>query len=320
MRSHTCFWKNKDNLFKCPCYFLIPRFPFVLKCGLPSCHLCFPKSFKCNEWCNYCIIPVQIEDILTLNNDRLCRFKSLTAQMYEEAEIQCTNTGWKLKFNIDEINKHEFFDCPYRIIQCLAKDCYYKNNPTQVHKHALQCFFFEFYSGTCYGAYGAEIVEHSCAIMLQQQLLEYARILISGLSELKNHNNGDVILPPHVTHEPLDILALSEVRLKINSSSPLRSGAGLTWLVPRIRVIQRQNGISRASDSENDIIQFDFIWLTNKLHSFEFIAYFIGSIISSVLSVIIYRVLKLNFSKTVLLCISWSILFNVVVFNQIVKQ
>ena len=210
------FLKNEVILFKCPCCFLIPPFILVFKCGHPSCHRCFPKSFKCNEWCNYCKIPVQIEDILTLNNDRLLRLKLLTAQMYVESEIQRTNTGSKLKFNIDEINKHEVFDCPYLIIKCPAKDCYYKNNPNQVHRHALQFTFFEFYCGTCYGAYGAEILEHSCAIMLKRRLLEYARISISGLSELKNHNNGDVILPPHVTYEPFDISALSEVRGKIN--------------------------------------------------------------------------------------------------------
>ena len=178
------FLKNENNLFKCPCCLLIPRFPLVFKCGHSSCYRCFPESFKCNEWCNYCKIQGQIEDILTLNNDRLLRPKSFMAQMYEEAEIQCTNIGCKLKFNIDQINKHEYFDCPYRIIKCPAKDCYYKNNPNHIHKHALQCQFLEFYCGTCYGAYGAEILEHSCAIMLKRRLLEYASISISGLPEL----------------------------------------------------------------------------------------------------------------------------------------
>ena len=261
-KSHE-FLKNEDNLFKCACCFLIPRFPLVFKWWHPSCHCCFYESFKCNEWCNYCKIPVQIKDILTFNDDRLFRPKSLTAQMYEEAEIQCTNTECKLKFNIDEINIHEFFVCPYRIIKGPAKDCYYKTNPYQVHNHALQCPFLEFYCGTCYKAYDTEILDHSCAIMLKLRLLEYARISIGGLPKLKNHNNGDVILPPHVTHEPFDISALSEVRLKINSSYPLSSGAGLTGLALRIRIIQRQNCIPRASDSENDISQFNFIWLSN---------------------------------------------------------
>ena len=73
--------------------------------------------------------------------------------------------------------------------------------------------------------------------MLKRRLLESARISINGPPELKNHNNGHVILPPHVTYEPFDIIALSEVRAKINSSSPLSNGAGLTGLAQRTRVI-----------------------------------------------------------------------------------
>ena len=94
--------------------------------------------------------------------------------------------------------------------------------------------------------------------MLKRRLLEYARISISGLPELNNHNNGDVILPSHVTYEPFDISALSEVRAKINSFSPLSNGAGLTGLAQRTRVLQRQHGIPRASDPENNISQFNF--------------------------------------------------------------
>ena len=203
-------------------------------------------------------MPVQIKEVLTLNVDRLSRPNSLVDQIYEDLDIQCTNIGCKLQFAIEEINKHECFYCPYRIIKCPTKDCYYKNNPHQVHKHALQCPFLEFYCGTCYGAYGAEILEHSCAIMVKRRLLEYARISISGLPELKNHNKSDVILPPHVTYEPFDISALSKVRSKINSSSPLSNVAGLTGLAQRTRVLQRQHGIPRASDPENNISQFNF--------------------------------------------------------------
>ena len=160
--------------------------------------------------------------------------------MYKDLDIKCTNIGCTLQFGINKIKKHEFFfNCPYRIIKCPAKDCYYKNNPHQVHKYALQCPYLEFYCGICYGANGAEIVEHCCAIMLKRSLLKYARISISGLPELKNHNNGDVIFQIHLTYEPFDVSALSEVRAKINSFSPLSNGAGLTGLAQRARVLQR---------------------------------------------------------------------------------
>ena len=94
--------------------------------------------------------------------------------------------------------------------------------------------------------------------MLKRRLMEYARISISGRPELKNHNNGDVILPPHVTYDPFDISALSEVRTQINSSFPLSNKAGLTILAQRTRVLQRQHGIPRVSDLENNILQFNF--------------------------------------------------------------
>ena len=188
----------------------------MFKCGHLSCYHCFPESFKWNQISNHSRMPLQIKEVIILNDDRLSRLNSLVNQLYEDIDIQCTNIGCKLQFGIDEINKHECFDCLNRIIKCPAKDCYYKNNPHQVHKHGLQCPFLEFYCGTCYGAYGAEILEHSCAIMLKRRQLEYARISITGLPELKNHNNGDVILPPHVTYEPFDISALSEVWAKIN--------------------------------------------------------------------------------------------------------
>ena len=67
--------KNEYKLFKCPHCLVILRFPLVFKCGHYSCHHFFPESFKCYEWCNYCKIPVQIEDILTLTDDRLLRPK-----------------------------------------------------------------------------------------------------------------------------------------------------------------------------------------------------------------------------------------------------
>ena len=101
--------KNKDKLFKCPNCLLIPRFPLVFKCGHLSFHHCFPESFKLNQICNYFRMPVQIKEVLTLNDDRLSHPNSLVDQIYEDLDIQCTNIGCKLQFRIDEINKHEFF-------------------------------------------------------------------------------------------------------------------------------------------------------------------------------------------------------------------
>ena len=121
-KQSSVLLKNKDKLFKCPHCLLIPCYPLVFKCGHLSCHHCFPESFKWNQICNYCRMPVQIKEVLTLYDDRLSRPNSLVDQMYANLDIQCTNIGCILQFGIDEINKHEVFDCPYRIINCPAKD------------------------------------------------------------------------------------------------------------------------------------------------------------------------------------------------------
>ena len=159
-------FKNEDNIFECLHCLLIPRFSLVFKCGHPTCHRCFPEFFKRSPKCNYCRTPVQIEEVLTFAIDRQMRPGSLTAKMYYDAMIHCTNIGCKLEFNINEINNHEYLKCPYRVIKCPAKGCDYKGEPNQVHQHALQCPFIQVYCGTCFGAFGVEVIEHSCAMML----------------------------------------------------------------------------------------------------------------------------------------------------------
>ena len=159
----------------CPHCFMLPRYPLVLKCGHLSCHRCFGESFKRKPQCNHCRAPVQLGDVFTLSEDRLNRPGSMAAKMYENTQITCTNIGCDKKFNIDFINKHEFFECPFRIIKCPAKECHYKNNPVSVHKHALQCPFHMLYCATCYGAYGMEVLMHSCTTMLRRRLLDSIR-------------------------------------------------------------------------------------------------------------------------------------------------
>ena len=82
---------------------------------------------------------------MTLHDDRLKRPGSLTAKMYDEAKITCTNIGCTIELKIDQINHHEFFQCPFRLIKCPAKHCNYINTPSKMHQHALRCPYQEFY-------------------------------------------------------------------------------------------------------------------------------------------------------------------------------
>ena len=126
-------------------------------------------------------MPVDIEDVMTFKDDRLFRPESLTAKIYEDAIIRCSNKACKLEFSIDEINTHEFCECLYRIIKCPAKGFDYRIDPNQVHKHAFQCPFLHFYCAMCYGAYSAEVLEHSCAIMLKRRMLVSASFAHAGV-------------------------------------------------------------------------------------------------------------------------------------------
>ena len=241
------------SLTMCPHCFMLPRFPLVLKCGHLSCHRCFGEAFKRKPQCNHCRAPVQLEEVFTLSEDRLKRPGSISATMYEKTVITCTNIGCEKEFNIDYINKHEFFECPFRIIKCPAKECHYKNNPASVHKHALQCPFHMLYCATCYGAYGMEVLMHSCTTMLRRRLLDSIRNPIGWVPEIQNHNTGDVILPPHVTHLPFDIEAVNDAQvdmmLRTGPRTPSLSGVeGLMGLPPRRRVLQRQHGLPRGMD------------------------------------------------------------------------
>ena len=170
--------------------------------------------------------------------------------------------GSTKEFNIDQINNHEFFACPFRIIKCQANKCVYKNNPNGVHKHALECPFQNFCS-KCYGDYGAEAITHNCTIRLPRQLVEAVNSPLGWLPTIPNHRTGDVILPSHVTHPPFDMDALTDAQLGPLRPTLMSGGLGLA---PRRRLLQRQLALPRgldevdwrSNDSENDTSQFNF--------------------------------------------------------------
>ena len=204
---------------------------------------------------------------MTFHDDRLMRPGSLAAKMYEEEKITCTNIGCTIELKIDQINHFEFFQCPFSLIKCPAKRCNYKNTPSKVHQHALQCPYQEFYCERCYGAFSADMLKHDCTIKLQQWLEDNIKQPLSHHPEIANHRTGDVILPPHVTHYTIDMEALTDAQVGPLIPLPLSSGILLTGLAPRLRrhVIQRQEGLpvghdevdARSNESDDNLSQFN---------------------------------------------------------------
>lgn len=68
------------------------------------------------------------------------------------------------------------------------------------------------YCATCYGAYVVEVILHSCTSMLRRRLLDSISNPIACAPEIQNHNTGDVVLPPHVTHLPFNFEALNDAK------------------------------------------------------------------------------------------------------------
>ena len=163
---------------------------------------------------------------MTLHDDRLKRPGTLTAKMYDEAKITCTNMGCTIELKIDQINYHKFFQCPFRLIKCPAKRCNYKNILLKIHQHALRCPYQEFYCERYFGAFSAEVLKHYFTIKLQQWLENNIKQPFPNPPETANHRTGDVILPTHVTHYPFDMEALTDAQVGPLIPLPLSSGVG----------------------------------------------------------------------------------------------
>ena len=62
-------------------------------------------------------------------------------------------------------------------------------------------------------------------------------------------------------------------------------------------------------DTESDNSEFNFNWYSHQLIDSEIIAYFIGSIIGRIFSVLIYWLVQFYFINIVVIDNSWSVYF-----------
>ena len=153
----------------------------------------------------------------------------------------------------------------------------------------LHCLYREFYSARCYGAFSAKALKHGCSIKLQQGLEDTIEQAFAHHHEIANHSTGDIILPPHVTHYPFDMKALTNAQVGPLIPLPLSRGVGITGLVRRLRSheIQRQDLLDRGQDEVDGrsnelkytLFQFNFSCLRKQINTREFFMYLIGTVV-----------------------------------------
>lgn len=60
---------------------------------------------------------------------------------YNDALIQCDNSGCNQKLSFSKWYKHIKFNCPYRIVKCPAIQCSFTGTPNRICSHSFLCPF-----------------------------------------------------------------------------------------------------------------------------------------------------------------------------------
>ena len=93
--------------------------------------------------------------------------------LYNSAEVACKNLGCTKNLTLETLAKHEFLDCPNRIIRCPAEACKYKATPTQINEHVRSCVYMKYVCNTCRTGFSIAITDHDCTVLLRRHLQEY---------------------------------------------------------------------------------------------------------------------------------------------------
>ena len=89
--------------------------------------------------------------------------------LYNSAEVACKNSGCSKNLTLGTFAKHEFLDCPNRIIRYPAEACKYKATPAQVNEHVPSCVYIKYVYNTCRTAF----TDHDCTVLLWRHVQEY---------------------------------------------------------------------------------------------------------------------------------------------------
>ena len=66
-----------------------------------------------------------------MHDDRLKRPNSLASKLYDKAMITCTNIGCSKEFSVDQMNNHEFYECPFRVVKAQLTSVFTRTLPME---------------------------------------------------------------------------------------------------------------------------------------------------------------------------------------------
>ena len=167
---------TKEQLKLCALCNLVPYYPISTRCGHVYCPPCVWREFNESNQsntssdikitCNACNEPLHICDLRAGLNEAI-------AVLYNLAEVACKNLGCSRNLTLGTLAKHEFLNCPNRIIRCPAEACKYKATPAQVNEHVRSCVYVKYVCITCRTAFSIAITDHDCTVLLRRHLQEY---------------------------------------------------------------------------------------------------------------------------------------------------
>lgn len=154
-----------------------PRAPAIIECGHMACEYCLAKYFskkarqpRRNEPftapCPVCTVHFSLNDI----NDKEI-FSSFDAILFNSIELKCPQLCGRMG-NADEMDDHDVYQCPLRIIRCPNIGCNVELPARQLEdEHFQTCTHYHTYCSACLlPVTQDEHDNHNCIRALQAQI------------------------------------------------------------------------------------------------------------------------------------------------------
>ena len=104
-------------------------------------------------------------------------------RMFNKAKFICSYAGCGKSYPLEEIHRHQMFECPYRSILCPAQCCQFINNVETVIIHSISCPFHLLYCGICKSLYNVSVLTHDCNVIKSQRSISSFSNIITRIRQ-----------------------------------------------------------------------------------------------------------------------------------------